>query len=96
MRDPREIIKRPVVTEKTTRLMNEENKYTFVVALDAEKVEIKRAIEELFKVKVLDVTTCRVKGKVRRMGRFVGKRPDWKKAVVTLREGDRIEVFEGA
>ncbi len=95
MKDPRSIVIRPVVTEKANRLREEENKYCFQVAPWANKIEIKRAVEELFRVKVTRVTTQNQRGKVRRLGRFEGKRPDWKKAVCTLREGDRIEVFEG-
>ncbi len=95
MRDPRSIVIRPIITEKANRLREEENKYTFQVARGANKIEIGRAVEELFKVKVTKVTTQSQKGKVRRLGRFEGKRPDWKKAICTLREGDRIEIFEG-
>lgn len=93
--DSHEVIKRPIVTEKSTGLMQEANKYTFEVALQANKTEIKRAVEELFKVHVTDVRTMRVRGKVKRLGRFEGRRPDRKKAIVTLRPGDRIQVFEG-
>ncbi|MGE5578044.1 MAG: 50S ribosomal protein L23 [Syntrophothermus sp.] len=96
MGDPRSIIKRPLVTEKSTRLIQDQNKYTFEVALTANKTEIKQAIEEIFKVTVTNVTTMRVLGKTKRMGRYEGKRPDWKKAIVTLKPGDRIEAFEGA
>lgn len=92
--DPRDVIIRPVVTEKTTRLM-EDNQYTFEVALDANKYQIRDAIEEIFKVTVTDVSTQRVRGKLKRQGRFEGRRPDRKKAIVTLAEGDRIEIFEG-
>ncbi len=96
MGDPRSIIKRPIVTEKSTKLLQDENKYTFEVALTANKTEIKQAVEAIFKVSVTDVTTMRVLGKTKRMGRYEGKRPDWKKAIVTLKAGDRIEAFEGA
>jgi large subunit ribosomal protein L23 len=65
------------------------------VAKTANKVEIKRAIEKLFRVTVLDVQTLRVRGKVKRLGRFQGRRPDWKKAVATLKQGDTIELYEG-
>ncbi|MDI3281098.1 MAG: 50S ribosomal protein L23 [Bacillota bacterium] len=94
MMEAREVIKRPLVTEKSAAL-GAENKYTFVVAPTANKTEIKRAVETIFKVKVQEVHTMRVRGKRRRMGRFEGRRPHWKKAVVTLRAGDRIELFEG-
>jgi large subunit ribosomal protein L23 len=73
----------------------EENKYTFVVDLGATKPQIREAVEQIFDVKVEKVNTMRVTGKVRRMGRNEGKRPDWKKAIVTVKEGDRIELFEG-
>ena len=73
----------------------EENKYTFKTDKKANKIEIKRAVEEIFNVKVVDVKTMIVKGKVKRMGRYQGKRPDWKKAIVTLQAGDKIEIFDG-
>jgi len=92
--DARDIVIRPLVTEHSTNLMSQ-NKYTFEVALGATKTQVKRAIEEIFGVKVVKVNTARIPGKVKRMGRFVGKRPDRKKAVVQLAEGQTIEVFEG-
>lgn len=92
--DPREIIKKPIVTEKSTRLM-ELNKYCFAVDRRASKIQIKEAIETIFKVKVLDVNTMRMLGKLKRMGRHEGRRPSWKKAIVTLEPGSRIEFFEG-
>ncbi|MGE5553266.1 MAG: 50S ribosomal protein L23 [Betaproteobacteria bacterium] len=95
MMDARDIIRRPLVTEKSTGLIGERNQYTFEVAPGANKTEIRRAVEEIFKVKVLAVNTVRVPGKLKRQGRFVGKTPDVRKAVVTVRPGDRIEVFEG-
>lgn len=94
MKLAREIIIKPVVTEKSVDLM-QENKYCFKVAKDANKIEIKNAIEEIFKVTVVNVNTVNVHGKMKRMGRTQGKTASWKKAVVTLREGDSIEVFEG-
>ncbi|MCL4424445.1 MAG: 50S ribosomal protein L23 [Firmicutes bacterium] len=90
----RDIIIRPVITEKTNGLMAE-GKYTFVVDPRASKGVIKQAIEDKFKVKVKDVNTSRVQGKIRRMGRHVGRQPSWKKAVVTLEAGQKIEFFEG-
>lgn len=90
----RDILIRPLITEKSTALMAD-NKYTFVVPLKANKVEIRQAVEQLFKVKVLDVNTIRVLGKVKRMGKNQGKRPDYKKAIVKLAPGQRIEFFEG-
>ena len=91
---PYEVIRRPVVTEKST-LLQAQNKYVFRVATAANKAQIKEAVEKAFSVKVLSVNVSRVHGKVRRMGRAVGRTPDWKKAVVTLRAGDRVEYFEG-
>ena len=90
------IIRRPLITEKTTRQKEEDRQYAFEVAKEANKIEIQKAVERLFKVKVLEVRTSNVLGKVKRLGRRFGKRSDWKKAIVTLREGDRIEFFEGA
>lgn len=94
MKLAREIIIKPVVTEKSVDLM-QENKYCFKVAKDANKIEIKNTIEEIFKVTVVNVNTVNVHGKMKRMGRTQGMTASWKKAVVTLREGDSIEVFEG-
>ncbi|GAV24647.1 50S ribosomal protein L23 [Carboxydothermus islandicus] len=94
MKNPRDIIIRPLITEKSMDLA-QENKYTFVVDKNANKIEIKNAIEELFKVKVEKVNTIRVKGKMKRVGRFVGRTPEYKKAIVKLRAGDKIELFEG-
>ena len=84
----------PVVTEKSTRLQ-EEDKFTFQVALTANKTLVKQAVETLFGVKVLKVTTVRIPGKVKRFGPRMVKGPDKKKAIVTLRQGDKITVFEG-
>lgn len=95
MRDPWRIIVRPLITEKGTLLKEGANQYLFEIARGANKIEVKQAVEALFKVKVLDVRTISVKGKRRRLGRFVGRTPDWKKAVVTLKEGQSIEFFEG-
>lgn len=92
--NPRDVIKRPVVTEKTQAMMNE-NKYTFEVPMTANKVEIRQAVEAIFNVKVENVHTMRVLGKTKRMGRFVGKRSDFKKAIVKLAEGSKITLFEG-
>ena len=95
MTDPRQIIKSPIITEKSTIEREFENIVTFKVSPRANKLEIRSAVEKLFNVKVLDVRTSRVKGKSRRVGRYVGQRPSWKKARVKLREGDSIEFFEG-
>jgi large subunit ribosomal protein L23 len=96
MKDAYSIIKRPLITEKSTRQKEEGNEIAFVVDPQANKIEIQKAIEKLFKVKVLQVRTLNLAGKKKRMGRHVGWKSDWKKAIVTLREGDRIEFFEGA
>jgi large subunit ribosomal protein L23 len=90
-----EIIKRPLDTEKLDRMRDRENKFAFEIDLKANKTEVKQAIEQLFKVKVLDVKTSIVRGKFRRIGRSEGQRPNWKKAIVTLKEGDAIQLFEG-
>lgn len=95
MRNSYDVLKKPVITEKSWDLVTE-NKYSFWVNPDANKIEIKNAVESAFKVTVLDVRTMNVKGKEKRMGRFVGRTKDRKKAIVTLKEGDKIEVFEGA
>ena len=92
--EARDIIIKPVVTEKSIGMM-ENNKYVFKVALKANKIEIKKAIEEIFKVKVVGVNTVRINGKMKRMGRYEGKTSDYKKAIVQLAEGDSIEIFEG-
>jgi large subunit ribosomal protein L23 len=96
MKQPQEIIRRPLITEKSTRQKEKIHQYVFEVHRDANKIEIQSAVERLFKVKVLQVRTCNVLGKIKRLGRKYGKRPDWKKAIVTLKEGDRIDFFEGA
>ena len=95
MKGPHEVVLRPLLTEKGTRLKEEGNQYLFRVAKTANKVEIKHAIEQLFKVTVLDVRTVRLRGKVKRLGRFQGRRPDWKKAIATLKQGESIELYEG-
>lgn len=93
--NPYDILRRPVVTEKNTHLM-ERGQYTFQVARQANKIEIAKAVEIAFpEVKVVAVNTLLMPSKERRRGRVVGRQPGWKKAVVTLREGDRIELFGG-
>ncbi len=96
MKEPQKIIRRPLITEKSTRQKEDARQYAFEVSRDANKVEIQFAVERLFKVKVLQVRTSNVLGKMKRLGRRYGSRPDWKKAIVTLKEGDRIDFFEGA
>jgi large subunit ribosomal protein L23 len=108
MRSPQTVIKRPLLTEKSARLRETggaatsaaegeayAQKVVFEVARDANKIDIRRAVEQLFKVSVTEVRTLVVRGKVKRMGRFTGQRPSWKKAFVTLKPGDNIEFFEG-
>ena len=90
-----DIIKRPVVTEKTSNQKEAANQVTFEVDRKANRIEIRRAIERIFNVRVANVRTMQVRGKFKRRGRILGKRRDWKKAVVTLRAGERIEFFEG-
>ncbi len=91
-----EVIVSPLVTEKGTLVGETGNQVLFKVALDANKIEIKKAVEDFFKVKVVRVHTVRLLGKRRRVGRIQGQRPSWKKAYVTLADGQRIDFFEGA
>lgn len=95
-KDPRSIIERPLITEKNQLLQDKENKYVFEVARYANKLEIKQAIEDIFEVRVESVRTMRMQGKIKRMGRFEGRRPNWKKAIVKLTDGDVIDLFSGA
>jgi large subunit ribosomal protein L23 len=90
-----ETVVRPLITEKSSAAFQDRGEYTFVVHPDATKTQIRLAIEELFGVKVTDVWTSNMRGKEKRMGRTSGRRPSWKKAIVKLREGDSIEIFEG-
>ena len=89
------IIMRPVVTEKSSAAQQDRGEYTFRVASDATKTSIRGAIEKLFGVKVTNVWTANQRGKEKRMGTTMGRRPNWKKAIVKLRAGDSIEIFEG-
>ena len=89
-----QILVRPIITEKNT-LLNEVGKYCFEVAATANKIEVKRAVQEIFKVKVTTVNMMKVPGKMRRMGRTSGMTRTWKKAIVTLAPGERIELFQG-
>ena len=91
--DARDILIRPLVTEKSTALM-EQGKYVFMVAKEANKIQIANAVAESFKVKVVSVNTVNVLGKMKRMGRNAGKRSDYKKAIVKLAAGETIEFFE--
>jgi large subunit ribosomal protein L23 len=94
MSEPTRVILSLVVTEKAERLKAEQSRYTFKVARTANKIEVRDAVERLFKVHVREVRVMNYLGKMRRMGRFAGRRPDWKKAVVTLKQGERIESLE--
>jgi large subunit ribosomal protein L23 len=94
MQNEHRVIVRALITEKGTGLREKGNKYIFHVERDANKIEIKRAIEKIFSVHVTNVRTMKVAGKEKRLGRFTGYRPDWKKAVVSLQAGDTIELFE--
>ncbi len=94
MRDPREIVIMPLVSEKSTNLRADQNKYVFRVDKKANKLQIKKAVEGLFKVKVEEVTTMMIHGRPKRLGRYEGRRPDWKKAIVKLKKGEAIELFE--
>ncbi len=91
-----DIIRMPRITEKGSRQKDKNNVLTFVVRKDANKVQVRKAIEAIFKVKVVDVTTVTCAGKKKRLGMRQGSRPDWKKAYVTLKAGEKIDIFEGA
>lgn len=93
--EPSKVLKRPIVTEKTTQMKTIKNMVVFEVDREATKPLVKEAVERAFKVKVEDVRTMIVRGKFKKMGRFEGKRSNWKKAIVTLKEGEKIELFEG-
>lgn len=95
MKNMYEIIKRPVLTEKTTLQKEQSNQITLEVDRRANKIEIKEAVEKIFKVKVLDIQSMVVQGKTKRLGRFSGKRSDWKKAIVTLKPGEQVPFLEG-
>lgn len=94
MRDARDVLKRPVISEKSVGLV-EENKYSFWVDKAANKIEIKAAVQKMFKVNVVEVRTMNVDGKVKRVGKSTGRTADRKKAIVTLKAGERIEGFAG-
>ncbi len=89
------IIKRPLITEKSTLAREESGKYMFEVDRRANKIEIGQAVEKLFKVKVLDVRVVNVQGKSKRVGKKIGRTQDWKKAIVKLLPGNKIEIFDG-
>ena len=93
-RDPYDVLIRPLLTEKITSLRESANKVGFVVRSDANRVEVKRAVESALKVRVERVNIINVLGKTKRLGRFVGRRASWKKAIVTLKEGEKLELYE--
>lgn len=95
MRSVYDVLLSPLLTEKGTQLKEKDNKVVFRVAKDANKVEIKKAVEEIFKVKVARVTTINCKGKKKRLGKYEGKRSDWKKAIVSLKQGEKLDIIEG-
>jgi len=93
--NPYHVIKRPLITEKTTIQKESANQVTFEVDRQANRIEVQKAVEQIFNVDVSQVRTQQIKGKFKRRGRTVGKRRDWKKAIVTLMPGQRIDFFEG-
>jgi len=95
MKGPQEIIQAPLISEKGSLLAETTHQVVFKVRPGANKIEVKKAVEALFKVEVVKVRLARYLGKVRRVGRSMGRRPQWKKAYVTLREGDKIDFFGG-
>ena len=96
IRDPRNVLVKPLMTEKSMQQKEELNAITFKVSVDANKVEIRQAVEKVFNVKVATVRTASHEGKWKRMGKYEGRRPGWKKAVVTLAPGHKIDFVEGA
>jgi len=94
--NPYNVIVRPILTERSTTLKEKQNQYIFEVRPDATKPDIRHAVEDIFKVKIISVRTMNVMGKFRRLGKSMGKRPDWKKAIVTLQKGQKIDLVEQA
>jgi len=90
-----DVVKRPLITEKSERNREASQQYAFEVHRDATKIQVKQAVEKLFNVHVLDVRTAIARGKIKRVGKNIGRRPNWKKAFVTLKEGETIALFEG-
>ncbi len=95
-RDLHDVLIQPLLTEKITAMREQGNKVGFLVRSSANRIQIKRAVEALLKVKVDRVNVMNVTGKMKRLGRFAGRRPDWKKALVTLKEGEKLELYESA
>lgn len=96
MKDPEDIIKVPLITEKGSLIGEKSNQVLFKVRPDANKIEVKKAVEVLFKVRVVKVRMIRYLGKIRRVGKTMGRLPQWKKAYVTLKEGDKIDFYGAA
>jgi len=96
MKGPQDVIRAPLISEKGSLLTENAQQVLFKVRPEANKIEVKHAIETLFKVKVVKVRMARYLGKIRRVGKHMGRRPEWKKAYVTLKEGDKIDFFGGA
>jgi large subunit ribosomal protein L23 len=94
MKDARQVVRRALITEKGSVLREQANQYSFEVDTTANKIEIKRAVETIFKVKVVEVRTQMMHGKMKRLGRSAGRRPDWKRALVTLAADQTIELFD--
>ena len=95
MKDYHTILKRPLLTEKSNLIKEELNQIIFEVDKRANKIEIKEAVEKLFKVKVIKLRTVNLRGKLKRLGKSQGRKPNWKKAIVSLKEGDQVDFFEG-
>ena len=95
METKKRILIRPIITEKGSILKEKDNKYIFEVARDSNKLEIKSAVEKMFNVTVVDVRTMNIRGKMKRLGVHKGRRPNWKKAIVTLKKDDKLSLFEG-
>jgi len=95
-RDPFDVLVKPLLTEKITGLQDQANRVAFVVRKNATRIEVRLAVESALKVKVKSVNVMNVMGKTKRQGRYVGKRADWKKAIVTLRDGEKLELYESA
>jgi large subunit ribosomal protein L23 len=95
MKDIYGVIRKPIVTEKSNIQKEDSNKVTFEVDRKANRIEIRNAVQKLFNVKVVDVNVMNFRGKKKRVGRVIGRKSDWKKAVVTLKPGDKVEFFEG-
>lgn len=95
-REPYSVLVQPLLTEKITAMRESANKIGFLVRKDANRIEIKRAVESALNVKVDRVNVLNMLGKKKRLGRFAGKRSDWKKAIVTLKKGEKLELFESA